>query len=277
MIFDVTAEGNRADARLQLDDLPAGAASYTIERRSPSGNVAGVRGAVGVEVSGPVVIVRDFEVPLDIPLVYTATVYDANGNVLATATVEFTLVWGRCEAWLVDLARPSNSLRVVIESMTTLDFELPVGVHRVLDRRAPILTTLPAWTPDTELVILTTTLLERDQVRALYGSGYPFLLRTAPIMGIGNAYFGLTDFKEERFLAPGAAPQRRFIAECVQVERPDPILFTPEPPNSYADVREEFADYETLRDEVASYDDLLYHFAEIGVVDPVTPWLPVDV
>jgi hypothetical protein len=248
--------------------------TVTLERRSSqSGNVAGVRGWIERDVSGTTVaMARDWEVPFDVDLVYTATLSDGT-----VATGTFRIDYHACEAWLVDLARPTNSLPLVIESMSTLDYALPVGVHRVLDRRAPILTTLPAWTPSTELLVLTETLSERDRVRALYGSGYPFLLRTDPEQGVGNIYFGLTDFKEERIITLGRAPLRRFLAECVQVERPDPALFTPSPPNTYADVLAEFDDYADLLGQMETYDAMLYHIPGETTASPVTPWLPDDV
>jgi hypothetical protein len=248
--------------------------TVTLERRSSqSGNVAGVRGWIERDVSGTTVaMARDWEAPFDVDLVYTATLSDGT-----VATGTFRIDYHACEAWLVDLARPTNSLPLVIESMSTLDYALPVGVHRVLDRRAPILTTLPAWTPSTELLVLTETLSERDRVRALYGSGYPFLLRTDPEQGVGNIYFGLTDFKEERIITLGRAPLRRFLAECVQVERPDPALFTPSPPNTYADVLAEFDDYADLLGQMETYDAMLYHIPGETTASPVTPWLPDDV
>lgn len=275
MNLAITLDTWRDNVRLDIAAIPAGAVTYSVERRSPSGYVVGVRGAIGQPVTGTTAIVRDYELPLDTPLLYFVTAYDASGNVLDSIEAPFTLVYGKCEAWLVDLAQPTNSLRVTIESMTTLDYELPVGVHRILDRRAPILTTLPAWTPDTELLLLTETLDERDRVRAIYGSGYPFLLRTVPEQGVGNIYFGLTDFKEERLISLGDAPLRRFTAECVQVERPDATLFVPRPPNTYQAVLDEFADYEALL--VFTYDGLLYHVPEGSGATALVPWLPSDV
>jgi hypothetical protein len=272
----VTLEPARQAARLEVDGLPAPTDTFTITRTAPSGNVAAVRGAVGVPVTGPTMIVRDYELPFDLPVVYAVTVYDG-ADVVAEASATFEIVWDGCEAWLVDLAHPTNSLPLVVESIKELDFGIAAGVHRVLNRRAPVLTTLPAWTPSTELIVLTDTLTERDQVRALYGSGYPFLLRTSPELGVGNLYLGLTEFVEERFLSPGAAPERRFRAACVQVERPDPALYVPLAPNTYANVAALYASYADLLAAVGTYDQLAYTFPDNPDYEPLPPWLPDDV
>lgn len=267
----------RLAVRLQVDGVPAGADTYTISRRSPSGNSADVRGASGAPVAIPTQIARDYEAPFELDLVYTVTVYDGSSSV-GTASVTFRLEWDDCDAWLVDLARPLNSLPTTIESLRQLQFEMPAGIHRILNRRAPVLTTLPAYTPAAELVVLTDTLDERDRVRNLLGSGYPFLLRTVPEQGIGNLYLGLTSFSEERILSDGYRPQRRFSVQCVQVERPDPAVYVPVAPNTYANVRADYATYAALKTAVGTYDQLAFTFPS----DPdweaaFPPWPPDDI
>jgi len=270
-------EAARQSARLDLTGVPAGAATYTITRTSPSGNTAGVRGAVDAPVSIPEQIAHDWELPFGVDLAYQAEIFDAAGTVLGTAAATFRLDWADCDAWFVDLARPTNSLAQVIVSMTELTFEVAASVHRVLNRRAPVLTSLPAWTPSTELIMLTETLSERDQMRALLGAGYPFLLRTAPIMGVGNLYLGILGFVEERFISLGADPKRQFHIQCVQVERPDPALFVPTPPMTYQQVNDSWASYAALKAAVGTYDQLAYTFPAGGGSSPVIPWLPDDI
>ncbi|HYV59135.1 MAG TPA: hypothetical protein VFA62_03615, partial [Acidimicrobiia bacterium] len=227
-------------------------------------------------VTGTTMVFRDWEAPFDLALVYTVTVYDGT-TAVGTASVTVTVPWGDCEVWLVDLARPTNSLEVVVESFVALDFAVAAGVHRVLNRRAPVMTTLPAWTPAGELIVLTDTLAQRDQVRSLLGSGYPFLLRTTPDLGVGNMCLGLTDFVEERFLTPGFAAQRRFRIAAVQVERPDPALFQPTPPNTYQHVKDTWASYAALLAAVGTYDALAYTFPDLDDATVIPPWLPDDI
>jgi hypothetical protein len=269
----VTLETERLNTRLNVSGLSG--ATYTITRTGPSGTPAAVRGAERAPVTGATAIARDFEVPLDVPLTYQVTAYDAAGNSLGSASAAFQVAYDDCQAWLTDLARPTNTLPLTVESMAELAYESAAAVHRVLDRRTPVMTTLPAWTPSTELIVLTTSLDERDRVRDIFGSGYPVLIRTDPEQGIGNFYVGLTDFTEERLVALGVAPQRRFRATCHQVERPDPGIFVPTPPNLYSNVKATYADYAALTAAVASYDELAYTYP--GGQDPVSPWPPSDV
>ena len=273
----VERDPTRENALVTIDGVVASADTLTLARTSPSGNTVEVRGVVEYPVEGAAsVVVRDWEVPFGVELAYLATFYDANGAVVDTASATFVLDYTGCPAWLVDMAYPTNSLAVVVESFTPLDFAVASGVMRVLDRRAPVLVTLPAWTPDAELVVLTDTLPQRDQVRMLLGSGYPFLLRTVPDQGVGNMYLGVTDFKEARILTDGNAPPRQFTVAVVQVERPDPQVFVPVPPTIYAAVRADFTDYADLLAQVSTYDALAYwDFA--GATSGTLPWLPSDV
>lgn len=279
LTIKVTLDPARAAALIDVAGIITAAGStYTIERAAPSGNVAAVRGHAGADADAPEVIARDYEIPLNLAVVYTVTTYDAAGNPLAGATAApFTVDWMLCESWLVDIARPTNSLTLVIESLDALTFDFASGVHRVLDRRAPVLTTLPAYTPSGELILLTDTLEERDLVRTIIGNGYPVLLRTSPDLGIGNLYLGVTQFIEERFLSRGDQPERRFRLQTVQVERPDPSIYVPLPPNTYANVQATYATYADLQAAVGTYDQLAYTWPATVQPNPIAPWLPDDV
>jgi hypothetical protein len=265
----------RLAAELAVSGLPSNTATLTISRVGPSGVPAGVRGSVGAVAHPTTYAARDFEVPLDVSVTYTVTVYDAGGAVVGSATVIFRVEYGDCRAWLVDLARSTNSLQVTVESMAELDYLVPSGIHRVLNRRAPVVSALPAWTPSSELIVLTETQDDRDRVRALLGTGYPFLLRTQPEQGIGNMYLTVSEFVEERFLSLGVAAERRFRVQVVQVNRPDPSIYVPVAPNTYANVKATFASYAALKAGVADYDELAYTYPE--GISPIPVWPPDDV
>jgi hypothetical protein len=276
LALTVTLEPERLNARLEASGIPVTGTTLTIERTSPSGAVAGVRGAVDVNLGGNVTSyrIRDYELPLDTTVTYTATVYEGS-TVVATASAIFSIAYGECEAWLTDLAAPTNSLPLTLESMSTLTSQISSGIYRVLNRRAPVVVALQAWSPGTELIVLTDTLYERDRVRALCGSGYPFLVRTAPEQGIGNTYLAPSELVEERFLTLGEAAQRRFRITCVQIERPDPSIYVPIPPNDYTKAKAAYATYADLTAGVADYDELAYTYP-VGA-EPISPWLPDDV
>jgi hypothetical protein len=276
MTISVALDERSAAAIATVAGIPPAATAYTVQRESPSGSTVGVRGAVRAPVAGDTAIVHDYEAPLDVELVYTAIAYDTGGELERADAAPFLIPWDKCESWLVDLARPTNSLVLTLESFTALTFDFAAGVHRVLNRRAPVLTTLPAYTPSGELVVLTDTLDERDQMRAMLGNGYPILVR-APDLGIGNMYLGLTQFIEERFLTLGARPERRFRIAATQVERPDPAYYVPRPPNTYQNVADTYATYADLAAAVGTYDELAYSWPDAPQPSPIEPWLPDDI
>ena len=273
----VSYEPERAAVRIDATP-PAGAEDLTIWRRSPSGNEASVRGWAPGDVTGSTpVIARDYEAPLGIELAYYARASDGTtpGAVAGPATI--TLPASACAVWLVDLARPVNSLEVEIESFEELHYEAAVGVHRVLGRRAPVLTSLPSYTPEGELNLLTDDETQREAVRALLGSGFPFLLRTSPALGIGNLYCGMLDLVEGRILPDGREPYRRFRVSIVQVERPDPALFEPAAPNTWANVESDFTDWAEVLGLAWTWDQVGNTYPANPWASPVVPWLPDDV
>ena len=273
----VGLEPERAAAHLEATGIPAGAATITLERTGPSGTAAGVRGAVGASVSGTTFIVRDYEAPLGVPLAYTATAYDAAGASVGTAADDFELPSSPFDdPWLVDLAFPTNSEQVLVESLRELEYEAPVGVHRVIDRRAPVLTSGLAFTPTADLVFVTADETARQRARAILGTGVPVLLRTDPEQGVGNIYLGVHGWTEERPSRYALHPDRRFRCQVVQVDRPDPSVFVPLAPMTYGEVKERFATYADLAAQTPNYDALAYQYSPTHV-SPYLPWPPADV
>jgi hypothetical protein len=178
----------------------------------------------------------------------------------------------------VDLARPINSIRVTAESLPELTYSVDAGVHYVMGRRAPVMTSLPAHTPSGDLAVLTDDLAAREEARAILGSGYPFLLRTSPDWGIGNMYCGVTGYVEGRIVTPGAAPYRRWRAAIQQVERPDPQVFVPTPPNTWAAVKASFATWAAVLAGALTWDALANTYPAVDPeAQPVVPWPPDDV
>lgn len=248
--------------------VPPGAAVISIYRIGPSGDEAWVRSWSEVLATPGVMIARDFEAPLGVPLEYVIVI----DGVADVATI--TIPAGDCEHWLTDLARPANSLHLVIEALPELAYEIPTTVHRILGRRPPIVSSDVANTPTFELSMLTATLAQRSRARAALGNGVPVLLRTPPEDGIGNLYFAVLGFNEQRIVSSGVVEARRFVISGVQIERPDPTLYTPTPPATYAHVAATFDSYADLLAQRPTYDALLYDYAGSEPSDLV-PW-PVE-
>lgn len=265
------------NVRLELV-APAGAATLTIVRAGPSGETVSVRTYDAKAVVPGPVIARDFEAPIGVPILYTATTYTAAGAAQTPAqTVTVTIPSEGCsDTWLTDLVRAGNTQQIVMESLPELSYPVSATVHDVLSRRAPIVTSDIAHTPAFELSFLTASDEERLRARFTLGNGIPVLLRTPPEDGIGNLYMSVLEFAEQRVVTPATVTDRRFVVRGRQVNRPDPVLYSPQPPQSYLNVRDTFATYADLRAQRANYDALAYDWTGSSASD-VFPWPPSDV
>lgn len=277
MALVATVEPDVKSVRLDYT-APATAATLTISRTGPSGTPAAVRSWQDAAVAGgQAIVARDFEAPIGVPLTYSATAYNASGAAVGTQTATITVPSGGCsDTWLTDLARAANTARVALEALPELAYPVPNSVHDVIARRDPIVTSDVAHTPEFELSFLTASHAERDQARAALGNGIPVLLRTPPEDGIGNLYFAVLGFTEQR-IVPGATVQdRRFVVAGRQVARPDPLLYAPIGISTYQHVKDAYATYQALKDGRASYDAVLYDWSGSEPSD-ITPWPPTDV
>ena len=258
--------------------MPAGAVSLFLSRVGPSGEIAYVRGANPLAVTGGTTIfVRDYEPAIGVELAYTAFVVNAGGEQSAATTHTITVASAGCtDTWITDIAAPTNTQRVTIERLDELDYEAASGVHYVLNRRTPIVTSDLARTPKFELNVLTESDDARERMRASLGNGVPVLLRTPPENGIASVYFVPTEWKEQRVINSAELPDRRFVVSCVQVDRPDPILYVPTFIATYAGIRDAYDSYAELGAARDTYDDVLHDPAAASAAD-IVPWPPDDV
>jgi hypothetical protein len=244
-------------------------------RTSPSGTQAAVRGydPFVVPDGTTVLAVRDYEAPLGVPLAYTAQVdgepdvYTGSITIPATATDD---------PWLVDLVRPTNSQRVAVQALPELAYDAPSGVHWILNRRSPIFTGSVAHTPSFALAFVTATEDDRQRARANLGNGAPCLLRTPPEQGVGNLYFAVPSWSEQRVSRLALHPDRRFVASGIQVDRPDPALYVPLAPNVYGVVLE-VGTYADVEARWPTYDAMLWDYTTLEGPADIQPWPPTDV
>jgi hypothetical protein len=258
--------------------VPAGTERLDISRVGPSGTVAYVRqGYAMVIASAPTtVVLRDFEVPFGVPMTYTATVYKADGSQAASASaVPITVTPPSLDPWLTDLTRPLNSQPVTVEKLDPMAYEQPLGLHRVLERRSPVVTADLAWTPNAELVFVTLDGDSGIKARDALGNGVPVLLRTLPEQGPGNMYLIMTGWSIARVSRVATRPERRFSCQAVQIDRPDPRVYKPRPPLTYATLLTKYGTYPAVK-AAGTYDQVLYDYAA-GTSGAVAPWPPRDV
>lgn len=261
---------------------PSGAVNLWLSRVGPSGELTYVRGAnpFALPSAGPgggVQRLRDYEPPIGVPLTYSAIVTDAAGVQSSPTTAVLTIPAGDTDnPWLVDIASPANTQRVIVEQLAELEFEAASGVHYVLNRRTPIVTSDVARAPKFQLTFATLDDGGYEKAHGALGNGVPVLLRTPPAQGVGSMYLAATGWKEQRPSRLAQEDSRRFVVDCVQVDRPDPILYVAAAIATYAGVRDAYDSYAALDVARDSYDELLHDPLGAQAADLV-PWPPTDV
>jgi hypothetical protein len=277
---------NLSEIMLTITSPPAGSTAQMYVSRQPlnSGTVSDVRGFARdapFEIEGaPEIIVRDFEAPAGLPLVYsiwTRTGPAADWTLFAqTEAVTLT----DSGDWLIDLVRSNNSRRVNVESFTDLQHDVPAATLRVLSRRDPVVVSDVAFTWSGQLVLFTLTPADETAVRNAIGNGIPVLVKTPAERGVGNAFVSVLDWHVLRVSRLAQEPARRFQIDVVQVARPDPAVFRPIAPLTYDALKAQFATYDDVResDLAAPYRMTYDRLAWLGTSQPVEefPWLAKD-
>ena len=275
--MDATVEPTLKDVRLEFTP-PTGAVAAHIWRVGESDVPADVRDWSNHAVTaGEVTVARDYEAPIGVELVYTAQFKNDSGGTVSQQQATITVAsLGCADTWLNDLARAQNTMRIVVEQLPELAYVVPATVHEIITRRAPIVSSDVAHTPDFELSFLTATDDERERARATLGNGVPVLLRSGPEVAIGNVYMAVLGFAEQRVVSSGTVPDRRFVVSARQIDRPHPALYAPGPPTTFAEVDATFATLQELKDGRATWDAVLYDWQGEEAGD-IVPWPPVDV
>jgi hypothetical protein len=259
--------------------IPAGATKVWLRRVSPSGEDVYVRGVQDLTVvPSTELLIFDFEAPLGVNLDYFAKCGNASGESSTTETTESITVTSSPDdnPWIVDVGQPNNSQPILVEALAELSYAVPVGVHKVIGRRAPIVLSDIAGLPTFELAFATLTDAERENARATLGNGIPFLLRSPPEQGVGNMYISVLTWVEGRPSRIALHEERRFKVTCQQVDRPDPKLVVPVTMiSSYLTVRDGFADYAAVKAQRSSYQALMLTYGGQG--GSVIPWPEDDV
>jgi hypothetical protein len=247
-------------------------------RSGPSGVEAAVRGydPFVVAPGASTVIVRDYEAPIGVELHYR--VWLDEGEIVGPTEGDISVPASASDdPWLVDLVRPTNTQRVVVQALPELAHDAPAGIHWVLNRRTPIFAGDVAHTPTCELTFVTADEQARERARATLGNGVPVLLRTPPEQGVGNLYLAVPSWREQRVSRLSLHGDRRFVVAAVQVARPDPALYVPIPPMTYTRLLELHDTYADVKAAYASYSALLYDYSAVPGAADVQPWPPRDV
>lgn len=237
-----------------LVDFDATTTELDLYRVGPSGVRAYVRGVEALNVHGLTVYdVVDYEAPFGVPLTYTAVARNASGS---TSSAGVPVTVDVDDDWLVDLDDARNTGPVLVESFAELTYEAPQGVHRILGRRTPIVTSDLRWTPSGRLVLLTLDTASARRVRDALGSSSPLLFRSTFERGVGNMYVLPSGVVEQRTSRIADEPSRRWLVDVVEIDRPDPSLYVPLAV-TWAEVVGTWATWADVLADRATWGDLL--------------------
>lgn len=251
--FTVTLFPELGYVRLHVT-LDGTATKLDIYRVGPSGVRAYVRGIVDYDVTGQFTFEgADYEIPFGVDVTYFAAASNASGAHAAAEPVFFDVD----DDWLVDLDDARNTGPVTIESFDELEYDAPQGVHRILNRRTPIVTSDIRWTPSGTLVIVTLTVDDARRVRDALGSSSPLLLRSTFDRGVGNMYLQPLTVREARISRIATEPARRWTVDVVEIDRPDPSLYVPKAV-TWTEVVAEWATWQDVLDARPTWGDLMY-------------------
>ena len=256
-----SVEPTLKDVRLEFTP-PAGAVAAHIWRVGPSDIPADVRDWSNHAVTaGEVTVARDYEAPIGVELVYTAQFKNDSGGtgVAAAGHHHRGLAAGCADTWLNDLARAQNTMRIVVEQLPELAYVVPATVHEIITRRAPIVSSDVAHTPDVRAVVS-----DRHRRPARARAGH------ARQRGAGAAALGPGGGHRQRLhggarSSPSSAWSRR--APCLTgASWCRPARSTgrtrrctrPAPPTTFAEVDATFATLQELKDGRATWDAVLY-------------------
>lgn len=245
-------------------ELDGTATELDIHRTGPSGVRAYVRGVQGRNVTGfDTDDHADYEIPFGVAVDYVAVARNVDGETeSATVTVELDVD----DDWLVDLDDARNTGPVLVESLAELEYDAPQGVHRVIGRRTPIVTSDLRWTPSGQLVLVTLTAEEARRVRDALGSSSPLLLRSRLERGVGNMYLLATNVRERRVSRIATAPERRWHVDVVEIDRPDATLYSPIAV-TWGEIVGTFATWQDLLDGRPTWADVVFDRTGISGAD----------
>ena len=217
--IDVAVEGRA----IKVTVLGAADASPEVSRRSPYGSGA-VRLSAQVDVPG-VLVAYDYEAPLDVELQYTVEGASSAKIVMPSNGLD----------WWVSLATPTLTRSVWVESFPALT--RPLGHALVQPQRAknpvPVIQRRRGATGT--LTLLSLTLEEGSAIRNLIENSPLLMFIGPPSHGFGQGIYLLArDYDEVRAFADARQPERRFVIDVQEVDRP-PVVIEQAPINSWQD------------------------------------------
>lgn len=218
MAIALTATANTTGGYVTLELSDAGSSSYTITRTAADGTTSTVRNGEPAVASAGGWLGNDYEAPLDVALVYTATLTTTPFTVTTAAPVTLASD-GRC--WLGHPGRPGLNVRPLVAELQLTQRTARSQVLAVLGRAKPIGQSLRRNSQEGSLMVRTSTAAEFAALEALIDDGSPLLLRGPDDwVAYGHRYIQVGDVVAERLTRVGTDARFLVTLPWIEVERP---------------------------------------------------------
>jgi hypothetical protein len=175
-------------ARIRLTVSGATGAEATISRIDPDNSIVPVRSAAPLEPISGTAEVYDYEAPLNVPVKYQV---DDGATVYTTSTMTLTVT----QAWLKSPHLPTLNVLVKLREMPAFNRSRPRGVHRVLNRSKPIVTSGKLSGKEGNVTFLTGNDTAYDAMEAFLSQTSVALLQI-PGSRFNQIYLALGDVNE---------------------------------------------------------------------------------
>jgi hypothetical protein len=257
--------------QLDLDGLDQpGAVLFTVWRHhTGSGAVVGVRGLVDVQVLGPQYLGYDFEVPIESTVRYRVDLCYGDMSV-DTGPESVDVRWVTADAWLKDPANPDRNMVVTVVDYAQQTWPLEPGIHRVLNRRTPVVVSDVRQAARGTLTLATLTDAEYWDLLEVTADGTPLLFQAPLSYGVGSMYVAVGNLVENRADRIASTFARTWALDLIEVD--PPVSTSPINLNRYADVLAVYATYQTLLDDNVTYLELLQGVPGVVAPRPPLPW-----
>lgn len=171
--------------------------AVTIGRQDPSGFQQLIRYGESVPVpAGGIVVVDDYEAPLDVPVTYTIAQQAPAGSTVGTSAA--VTVPSQGKTWLKDPSYPTRNMIVpIVTSSKNLTRAAQSGLFPILGRANPVVITTVRAGPAAVLTLHTLTDAQRRSMVDILASGSVLLFQTPP-SEVGSIYIYIGDVVEER-------------------------------------------------------------------------------
>lgn len=250
-------------AEVVVSPMPSDAAKVTVWRNY-GGRREIVRGARNARVAGDFLVV-DYEVPLGVPVFYTATTASSTGVASALSDASGAVFVTSATAWIQDALDPLSAMPVslgtrqdgvptlVNDSLASVVYGADVSTLTVVGRSAPIgLGTARRDASGVGLELLTDDDSTGDQLMALLDQAFPLCVRTPPEVRAlpGLAYLALGDVSRRPLL--GGGDLWSFAGDTVA----PPGLSVVREPRTWSDVLNEASTWDALLTTYPKWIDL---------------------